>query len=762
MTTAFAKVGLSGDYGGTWFLTQLVGTAKARELYFLSDVLDAARIEALGLANRVVADEELVAETMALAEKLANGPSVALRYMKRNLNAAESGDLAAGLDSEAYGMLRCPCQRGPQGGGAGVRGEASAGIQGPLTYFAVQILPMSNSRWSRPHACCQSPSVVDVVIVGAGFAGLYMLHRLRGLGLSARVFEAGSGVGGTWYWNRYPGARCDVESMQYSYSFSPELQQEWEWSERFAAQPEILRYANHVADRFDLRRDIQFDTRGDRGALRRGDASLGRPHRPRRRVSARYCVMATGCLSTARMPDFPGLERFAGKTYHTGHWPHEGVDFTGKRVGVIGTGSSAIQAIPVIAAAGGAAHRVPAHAELQHPGAQRPADARLRAVVKADYPALREKARHMRTGILEQSERRVRAARSPTRSGERIYEERWAAGGTNFMAAFNDLIINRQANDTAAEFVRDKIREIVHDPAVAELLAPKNHPIGTKRICVDTDYYETYNRDNVTLVDVRATPITEITANGLRAGDVEYEFDSIVFATGFDAMTGALLKIDIRGATARRCGEKWAAGPRTYLGLMTAGFPNLFMITGPGSPSVLSNMMVSIEQHVDWIADCLAYLRAHGLDCIEATQAAEDAWVAHGNEVAQQDALPAGELLVHGRQHPRQAAGVHAVYRRRRRATGRTATRSPRKATRLRVERADRSNSCGIATPDPVSARSAATEQTSIEVRTDDGDCFASLATTALRLVVDEPVDLAIVEQPSPVLLHHVIRVAAG
>ncbi len=482
------------------------------------------------------------------------------------------------------------------------------------------------------------PSTVDVVIVGAGFAGMYMLHRLRGLGMSARVFEAGSGVGGTWYWNRYPGARCDVESMQYSYSFSPELQQEWQWSELFASQPEILRYANHVADRFDLRRDIQFDTRVtqarfDRGTHRwevrtdRGDV-----------VSARHCVMATGCLSTARVPDFPGLDRFGGKTYHTGHWPHEGVDLTGKRVGVIGTGSSAIQAIPVIAQQ--AAHvtvfqRTP---NFSIPSRNGPMTDTYAESWKSDYPTHREKARRMRTGILN-NPNDVSALELTDAERERIFEERWAAGGTNFMAAFNDLILDAQANDTAAKFVRDKIRAMVRDPLTAELLAPKNHPIGTKRICVDTDYYTTYNRDNVTLVDARTTPVSEITERGLRAGDTLYEFDAIVFATGFDAMTGALTSIDIEvdGVTLR---QKWEGGPTTYLGIMTAGFPNLFMITGPGSPSVLSNMMVSIEQHVDWIADCVAYLRAHRLDCIEATQAAEDAWVAHGNEVAHKTLYP--------------------------------------------------------------------------------------------------------------------------
>ncbi|HEY2616663.1 MAG TPA: NAD(P)/FAD-dependent oxidoreductase [Acetobacteraceae bacterium] len=487
-------------------------------------------------------------------------------------------------------------------------------------------------------SAARSSSVVDVVIVGAGFAGMYMLHRLRGLGLSARVFEAGSGVGGTWYWNRYPGARCDVESMQYSYSFSPALEQEWQWNELFASQPEILRYANHVADRFDLRRDIQFDTRVtearfDRSTHRwdirtdRGDV-----------VSARYCVMATGCLSTARVPDFPGLERFTGSTYHTGHWPHEGVDFTGRRVGVIGTGSSAIQAIPVIAQQ--AAHvtvfqRTP---NFSIPSRNGPMTDGYAQEWKSDYPARREQARHARTGILN-NPNDISALEVSDEERQRIYEQRWAEGGTYFLAAFNDLIFDRQANDTAADFVRDKIRETVRDQATAELLAPSNHPIGTKRICVDTDYYGTYNRDNVTLIDARATPVAEVTVHGLRAGDTEYQFDAIVFATGFDAMTGALTSIDIE-ADEQTLRQKWEAGPRTYLGLMTAGFPNMFMITGPGSPSVLSNMMVSIEQHVDWIADCVAYLRAHGLDCIEATPAAEHAWVEHGNEVAYKTLYP--------------------------------------------------------------------------------------------------------------------------
>jgi cyclohexanone monooxygenase len=483
------------------------------------------------------------------------------------------------------------------------------------------------------------PATVDVVIVGAGFGGMYMLHRLRGLGLSAVVFDTAGGVGGTWYWNRYPGARCDVESMQYSYSFSEDLQQEWTWSEVFAGQPEILRYANFVADKLDLKRDMWFETRvteavfdpaTHRWAVRtdRGDA-----------VSARYCAMATGCLSAARMPDFPGQELFTGKTYHTGHWPHEGVDFTGLRVGVIGTGSSAIQSIPVIAQQ--AAHvtvfqRTP---NFSIPSRNRPMTPDYEQSWKQVYPTRRAEARMTRNGVLANPNDK---SAIETEEAERLatYEKRWESGGTTFMAAFNDLIFNKASNDTAAEFVRGKIKAMVQDPVKAELLAPTSHPIGTKRICVDTDYYLTYNRPNVDLVDVRNAPVEALTADGLRVGGKDYAFDAIVFATGFDAMTGALTRMNIIGRDGQTLAAKWEAGPRTYLGLMTAGFPNLFMITGPGSPSVLSNMMVSIEQHVDWIADCLGYLTGRQQDCIEPTLAAEDAWVEHVNQVAHTTLYP--------------------------------------------------------------------------------------------------------------------------
>jgi cyclohexanone monooxygenase len=472
----------------------------------------------------------------------------------------------------------------------------------------------------------------DVVVVGAGFAGMYLLHRLRGLGLSVRVIEAGSDVGGTWYWNRYPGARCDVESMQYSYQFSEELQQEWEWTERYATQSEILRYVDHVAERFDLRRDIQFDTRvtaatfddaASRWVIETDDGA---------RLSAPYCIMATGCLSSPNKPQFEGQENFAGPIYHTGNWPHEGVDFTGQRVAVIGTGSSAIQSIPVIAEQAAQLtvfQRTPNYAVPAHNGPLDPAKVRE---IKADYAGFRARAKLTPTGnLFEVGGPSAMAVSAEERARE--YEARWQAGGLPFLAAFADIMFDPEANQTIADFVRDKIRAIVDDPAVADLLAPKNI-IGCKRICVDTGYYETFNRDNVALVDISETPIERFTADGINVDGRIYQVDAIVSATGFDAMTGALLSIDIRGAAGAVLRDKWRDGPKAYLGLALAGFPNLFMVTGPGSPSVISNMLPAIEQHVNWITDCIGYMRDQGLQRIEAQPDAEDAWVAHVGEVA--------------------------------------------------------------------------------------------------------------------------------
>ncbi|MGH0030741.1 MAG: flavin-containing monooxygenase [Myxococcota bacterium] len=477
----------------------------------------------------------------------------------------------------------------------------------------------------------------DAVIVGAGFAGLYMLHRLRETGFDAHVYEAGSGIGGTWFWNRYPGARCDVESLEYSYQFSDALQQEWEWSERYAPQPEILRYIEHVADRFALRDGITLDTRvtaarwDEEARLWNVDTEAG----PAR---ARFLIMATGCLSSANLPEFPGLASFEGPTYHTGRWPHEEVDFRGQRVAVVGTGSSAIQSIPLIAEQ--AEHltvfqRTPNYSIPAH---NAPLDPETVGRVKARYADLRAEAKQMPFG-LNTSPNEDLALEATPEERRRRYEERWQHGGLPFLGAFSDLLESREANDTAAEFLREKIRGIVQDPQVAEALSPRT-VVGCKRLCVDTGYFDTFNRDDVTLVDIRNDPIEAVTPRGLRVGGTDHAFDAIVFATGFDAMTGALLAVDIRGRGRRSLAEAWAEGPRSYLGLSVAGFPNLFTITGPGSPSVLSNMIPSIEQHVEWIGDCMAWLRERDVPAIEATPDAQDAWVDHVNEVAGETLFP--------------------------------------------------------------------------------------------------------------------------
>jgi cation diffusion facilitator CzcD-associated flavoprotein CzcO len=477
----------------------------------------------------------------------------------------------------------------------------------------------------------------DAIVVGAGFAGLVMLYRLRELGFSVRVFEAGSGIGGTWFWNRYPGARCDIESLEYSYQFSPELQQEWEWSERYATQPEILRYLEHVADRFDLRRDIQLDTRV-RAAHWSETARHWTVETEGGIHTARFFIMATGCLSSANLPDFPGRDSFAGPTYHTGRWPHDGVDFTGQRVAVIGTGSSAIQSIPLIAEQAAQLtvfQRTPSYSIPAH---NAPLDPELVRKVKANYASFRAHNAAQPFGAsFEPSP--LLAVQVDAAERDRIYERHWQVGGLGFITAFGDLLFDHAANETAGEFVRRKISAIVRDPVVADKLLPKQ-VIGCKRLCVDTGYYATFNRPNVSLVDVSETPIEAITPRGVRVAGVEHEVDAIVFATGFDAMTGALLAVDIRGADGQTLREKWVAGPRTYLGVGTAGFPNLFIITGPGSPSVLSNMVPSIEQHAEWIAACLAYLREHGLSRIDALPAAEDAWGGHVNDVANLTVYP--------------------------------------------------------------------------------------------------------------------------
>jgi cation diffusion facilitator CzcD-associated flavoprotein CzcO len=477
-------------------------------------------------------------------------------------------------------------------------------------------------------------SEFDAIVVGAGFSGMYMLHRLRSAGLSVRVFEAGDEVGGTWYWNRYPGARVDVESLQYSFSFSPQLQQEWSWRQNYAPQGELLEYAGHVADRFDLRRDIQFETRVTSASYSEEtnrwtvETDRGDP------VTATYLVTAVGCLSATNVPPFPGLDDFAGSWYHTSRWPKEGVDFTGRSVGIIGTGSTGIQAIPAIAETAGHLHVFQRTPNYSLPSQNSPMDREREREWKARYDEHRASARLSPTGSDLAVVHDVSALDVPEQERNRIYEEAWQRGGSWLLRAFNDIATNLAANETAAEFVRAKIRQIVRDPATAELLVPKDYPIGTKRICMDTGYFETYNRDNVTLVDVRSDPIEEIVREGVRTRAGVYELDVLVFATGFDAMTGPLFEMNIRGREGLALRDKWEAGPRTYLGVATADFPNMFIITGPGSPSVLSNMATSIEQHVEFIADAIEYARSRGVAEVEATAEAEDAWVDHVNEVA--------------------------------------------------------------------------------------------------------------------------------
>ena len=486
-----------------------------------------------------------------------------------------------------------------------------------------------------------SQSEVDAVVVGAGFSGMYMLHRLREvLGLTAQVFEAGDNVGGTWYWNRYPGARCDSESYVYCFSFDKDLAQEWNWSGKYPEQPEILRYLNHVADRFDLRRDIQFETRVTaahfREDLNRWEIETDQGDR----VLARYFITGIGCLSAGQIPDIDGLDSFEGDWHHTGAWPHEGVDLAGKRVGVVGTGSSGVQSIPVIAKQAGHVTVFQRTPQYMIPARHGTVTPEFLDDIKGRYDQIFEKIKWSGGGgpydVVDRS-----ALEVGDEERRAIYESAWEQGGHRFLSAtFRDIAVDRRANDTASEFIRSKIREIVHDPETAEKLVPRDHPFASKRALIDTDYYDTYNRENVDLVDIRHDPIEEITPSGIRTRDGEYELDIIVFATGYDAMTGAFNRIDIRGRGGELLREKWAEGPKTYLGLSSAGFPNMFMITGPGSPSVLSNMPVSIEQHVEWISDLVDHMLEHGVEVAEADADAEADWVDHVNDAASKTLYP--------------------------------------------------------------------------------------------------------------------------
>jgi cyclohexanone monooxygenase len=473
----------------------------------------------------------------------------------------------------------------------------------------------------------------DVIVVGAGFAGLYSLHRFRSLGLKVRALEAGKDIGGTWFWNRYPGARCDIESIQYSYSFSDEIQQEWNWSEYYAAQPEILRYINFVAHKLNLRSDIQLNTRVTAAAFSEATNTWQVSTELGECLITRFLVMATGCLSIPLAPDFPGLQDFAGEIYRTSDWPHDGVNLKGKRVALIGTGSSGIQVAPHLARDAEHLTVFQRTAHYSIPAHNRPLDPEYVRGWKENYKERRKAARLTRNFTLNDAGSRPGIEFAPEER-EREFARRWSVtGGIGYIYAFPDLTINEEVNRQASDYVRGRIAATVHDPATAATLTPQGYGIGGKRICVHTDYYETFNRQNVKLVNVLKDPIVKFTPSGLQTKAGEYAFDVLVLAIGFDAMTGALTRVNITGRNGVTLKEHWKDGPRTYLGLSAAGFPNFFFITGPGSPSVFANMVTSIEQHVDWIADCIATMRRNQHAVVEPTAEAERDWFAHVNEI---------------------------------------------------------------------------------------------------------------------------------
>ena len=485
----------------------------------------------------------------------------------------------------------------------------------------VNSLPAENSVW-------------DAVVVGAGISGLYLLHRLRQMVFSCQVIEAGADLGGTWYWNRYPGARCDTYSLEYSYSFCPQLEQEWEWSERYPSQEEIWRYLNQVAHRFDLRSSICFNTRLT-GAEFQADSNQWQLQLdPAQQLSCRFLLLATGCLSNPNMPDIDGLQTFKGPIYHTARWPQSPVDFSAQRVGVIGNGSSGLQIIPQLAPQVKQLVVFQRTAQYAVPSRNRPLDPQEVTEIKADYQGFRARNRQQSSAQMSNVETCQQSALSVSPAErQQLYQASWQQGGFVFYATFNDLMRNQQSNQTAAEFIRTKIGQIVQDPQRAKLLSPQ-HVMGCKRPALENGYFETFNRPNVDLVDISANPIRSISPSAIHLQDQEYPLQAIVMATGFDAMTGALMKIDICGLNGLRLKEKWSSGPHNYLGLSINGFPNLFTITGPGSPSVLTNMMVAIEQHVEWISDCLQYMSQQGYDRIQASAEAEAEWVQHVNRVA--------------------------------------------------------------------------------------------------------------------------------
>ena len=469
----------------------------------------------------------------------------------------------------------------------------------------------------------------DAIIIGAGISGMYQLHRLRGLGLSVRVFEAGDGVGGTWYWNRYPGARFDSESWTYGYSFDDGILQEWEWSEHFAAQPETLRYCNFVADKLDIRRDITFETRVLSATFDEAENRWEIETDNGRRARAQFLITAIGPLSAFTMPNIPGIDSFQGEAYHTARWPHEPVTFEGKRVAVIGTGATGVQTITEVAKTAGSLTVFQRTPNFCAPLRNSRIDAEAQRKIKATYPEIFARCRETWGGFIHQAEPRSALAVSEEER-EAFYEKLYAEPGFGiWMANFQDLMIVPEANATITAFISRKIRERVHDPEIAEKLIPKNHGFGTRRVPLESGYYEVYNQENVHIVDIRETPIECITLTGIKTSDAEYAFDLIIYATGFDAITGAFDRIDIRGVGGQRLKDKWADGPQTYLGLMISGFPNFMTLIGPHNAATFCNIPRCAEQNVDWVAGLIAYMRENNYQSVVPTVKAQDAWTEH-------------------------------------------------------------------------------------------------------------------------------------
>jgi cation diffusion facilitator CzcD-associated flavoprotein CzcO len=482
----------------------------------------------------------------------------------------------------------------------------------------------------------------DAIIIGAGFSGMYMLKKLRDeLGLNVCVYEAGETVGGTWYWNRYPGARCDSDAYIYCFTWDKPLLQEWEWSERYPEQPEILRYLEHVAERHNLKRSIQFNTQVTAAEFDEAKNFWKVQTANGDHATAQYLIAAVGSLSDPYIPRFEGLERFRSKWYHTSRFPEGEIDFTGKRVAVVGTGATAVQAIPEIAQQAKHLTVFQRTANYCVPARNGKVDPDLVKRRKANYDEIIDRIKESFFGF-EYSFIPKSALEVTLEQREHEFDRMWDEGGFAFwLANYQDMFFSKEANDLCADYIKRKIRATVHDPATAEKLTPKEYPYGTKRQPLDTNYYETFNKPNVLLVDAAIDgDIEEITETGIRTGGKEYQFDIIIFATGFDAMTGPLKALNLRGEAGRELRDEWIDGPHTYLGVAIAGFPNLFIITGPQSPSVLSNMPVSIEQHVDWIGGCIDYMRKVGKTRIEATQAAQENWVDHVNGIVNTTLMP--------------------------------------------------------------------------------------------------------------------------